>query len=338
VRSTGFRLIRLKISDLLEAMTLILDQFVGCMVGLASGDALGAPYEGGPIERLLWKLIGKTKDGHIRWTDDTQMALDLARSLLTDGGVCTKALASRFASNYRWSRGYGPGTAKVLKQIRRGAEWQTASKAVYPEGSYGNGAAMRAPVLALFFTNDEELLLQSARESSIVTHSHPIGIDAATMIAMATCLILHRVDPRELFSRLIATASTPEIRDRLILASSWIDSNACPAAREVAARLGNGVSAQTSCPTAIYIAVRHQHETFEKMIQFTIACRGDVDTIGAMAGALWGASAGSSKLPPIMLESRDEIAGIATLLFNRYQHNANKSGKDARQRAPSPDH
>jgi len=313
-------------------MKLTLDQFVGCMVGLATGDALGAPYEGGPVERFVWRLIGKTSDGRIRWTDDTQMSLDLASSLLTDCGVCQNALASRFAAGYRWSRGYGPGTAKVLKQIRRGATWQTASKAVYPEGSYGNGAAMRAPVLALFFTNDEKLLLQSARESSVVTHSHPIGIDAATMIAMATCLILHRVQPRELFGRLIANASTPEIRDRLTLAASWIDSNACPGAREVASQLGNGISAQTSCPTAIYIAVRHLNESFEKMLAFTIACRGDVDTIGAMAGALWGASAGSSKLPAIMLESRDEIADIATQLFNRYKQRADNQAVNGSRR------
>ena len=303
----------------LNAMNVTLEQFVGCMVGLATGDALGAPYEGGPVERFVWRLIGKTSDGRMRWTDDTQMTLDLASSLLTDCGVYQNALASRFASSYRWSRGYGPGTAKVLKQIRRGASWQTASTTVYPEGSYGNGAAMRAPVLALFYPNDEELLLQAARESSVVTHSHPIGIDAAMMIALATSCVLHRVDPRDLIARLIATASTPEIRDRLAVAASWIDSNASPAAGEVASRLGNGVSAQTSCPTAIYIAMRHLNESFEKMIAFTIACRGDVDTIGAMAGALWGASAGSSKLPAIMLESRDEIVGIGTQLFNRYQ-------------------
>jgi O-acetyl-ADP-ribose deacetylase (regulator of RNase III) len=134
------------------------------MVGLATGDALGAPHEGGPIERLLWKLIGKTSNRHLRWTDDTQMALDLARSLLTDGCVSPDALASRFASSYRWSRGYGPGTAKVLNQIRRGKSWQTASKSVYPEGSYGNGAAMRAPVLGLYFAGIN-LLWRSSEHS-----------------------------------------------------------------------------------------------------------------------------------------------------------------------------
>jgi len=126
------------------------DQFSGCLLGLATGDTLGAPYEGGPLERLVWRMIGRTSEGRLRWTDDTQMALDLATSLLEEDGVQPDAIAKRFASSYLWSRGYGPGAARVLKRIRRGERWEAASKAVYAEGSYGNGAAMRAPVLALF--------------------------------------------------------------------------------------------------------------------------------------------------------------------------------------------
>lgn len=306
----------------LKAMKLTLDQFVGCMVGLATGDALGAPHEGGPLERLLWKMIGKTSDGHIRWTDDTQMALDLACSLLTDDGIRPDALASRFASSYRWNRGYGPGTAKVLKQIRRGKSWQTANSSVYPDGSYGNGAAMRSPVLGLYFAGDTDAISRSTKESAVVTHSHPLGIEAAIVIALATNSFLLGVESQELLSYLISVSSRPEIRDRLAMAASWVNTNASPTPQEVASRLGSGVSAQTSCPTAIYVALRHRNETFERMMQFTIACRGDVDTIGAMAGALWGASRGSSELPSIPLESRDEIVKIGTQLFERYQRNA----------------
>lgn len=46
------------------------DQFAGCLLGLALGDALGAPFEGGWLERVLWWLIGITRDGAMRWTDD----------------------------------------------------------------------------------------------------------------------------------------------------------------------------------------------------------------------------------------------------------------------------
>ncbi len=36
------------------------DKFIGTFIGLSLGDALGAPYEGGFIERFLWKFFAKT--------------------------------------------------------------------------------------------------------------------------------------------------------------------------------------------------------------------------------------------------------------------------------------
>ena len=58
------------------------DKFIGTFIGLSLGDALGAPYEGGFIERFLWKFFSKTTTGKMRWTDDTQMSIDLAESIL----------------------------------------------------------------------------------------------------------------------------------------------------------------------------------------------------------------------------------------------------------------
>jgi len=100
------------------------DRFEGCLLGLALGDALGAPHEGGLLERCVWRLIGKTRQGEMRWTDDTQMSLDLAESLIAGGAVDPDDLARRFAGSYRWSRGYGPGAARILKRIGRGADWR----------------------------------------------------------------------------------------------------------------------------------------------------------------------------------------------------------------------
>ena len=95
-------------------------QYTGCFLGLALGDAYGAPYESGPVERLLWRWLGKTREGFQRWTDDTQMALDLAESLLTQGRFSSDDIARRFGASYRWDRGYGPAAARLLKGLRRG--------------------------------------------------------------------------------------------------------------------------------------------------------------------------------------------------------------------------
>jgi len=77
------------------------DRFEGCLLGLALGDALGARYEGGLAERLLWSFIASTTGGRVRWTDDTQMSVDIAESLLAKGGLDADDLALRFARSYR---------------------------------------------------------------------------------------------------------------------------------------------------------------------------------------------------------------------------------------------
>jgi poly(ADP-ribose) glycohydrolase ARH3 len=298
------------------------DQFTGCLLGLATGDALGAPHEGGPLERLVWRLIGRTADGCLRWTDDTQMALDLAESLLEQDGLHPDELARRFAVSYRWSRGYGPGAARVLKRIRRGHPWQQASTAVYAGGSYGNGAAMRAPVLALFFAGDRDGLIATARSSAAVTHAHPLGIEGAVLIALAAQALLEGRSAAQVLDVVQRACPAPQFSDRLRTVRSWIESEATPGPREVATALGNGITAPTSCPTALYLALRHLNAPFESMMEFIVAGRGDVDTIGAMAGALWGIANGPGRLPTIGLEARDRLVDVATRVFQRHQRSA----------------
>jgi ADP-ribosylglycohydrolase len=298
-------------------MAASLDQFAGCLLGLAMGDALGAPHEGGPLERLVWRFIGRTRNGELRFTDDTQMTLDLGESLLAAGGVSQVDLATRFAAGYRWSRGYGPGTARVLKRIRRGQSWQIASKTTYAGGSYGNGAAMRAPVLGLFFAREEDALAIAAQQTAEVTHAHPQAVAGAMLMAMATHMTLERKEPVYVVETLAGNCVEPPLVERLQLISSWLQANSRPEPREVAARLGNGVAAVLSCPTALYIALRHRNAPFEELMQFAIRCRGDVDTIAAMAGALWGAGNGIQRLPAAQIEGREMLENLAARLWNR---------------------
>jgi ADP-ribosylglycohydrolase len=55
------------------------------------------------------------------------------------------------------------------------------------------------------------------------------------------------------------------------------------------------------------------------MMHFIIECRGDVDTIGAMAGALWGIANGSGRLPAVDIEARSELVNIASRMFQRHE-------------------
>lgn len=137
------------------------------------------------------------------------------------------------------------------------------------------------------------------------------------MIALAAYSLLEGRDASQLLDVVQTQCSAPQFIERLETARSWIVSQEMPSAREVATKLGNGISAPTSCPTALYVALRHLKTSFEAMMEFIMACRGDVDTIGAMAGALWGIVNGAERLPRVRLEGREMLLDVANRLFQR---------------------
>lgn len=295
-----------------------LEKYQGCLLGLALGDALGAPYEGGPLERALWRLIGTTRQGEMRWTDDTQMSLDLAESLTERGGLDADDVARRFAASYHWSRGYGPGAARLLKRIRRGMAWQDANRSIYPDGSYGNGGAMRAPVIGLYFARRPDALLDAARTSASITHAHQLGIDGALLLASATALALAGEAPAALLRQAASRCRSEAFTMRAAAAAQWLETGAAPAARDVVRTLGNKISASESCVTALYAALRFRDQPFQDLLRFIADGSGDVDTIGAMAGAVWGAANGIGQLPAAQiarLEQRDRLMRAAAALY-----------------------
>ncbi len=296
------------------------DRFEGCLLGLALGDALGAPLEGGPLERLAWRLLGKTKTGEMRWTDDTQMSLDLAESLIAKGHLDEDDVARRFAASYRWSRGYGPGAAKLLKRIARGADWREANRSVYPDGSFGNGGAMRAPVVGLFYGERPGELQDAARRTAGITHAHPLGIEGSLLVASATAVALRSTRRQPIVEHVRSACELEPLKARLAIATGWLAHGEEPSAREVARQLGNGIAAAESCVSAVYLAERFIEDSFETLQNFVASCRGDVDTIGAMAGAVWGAANGAAALPRdrlAKLEQSDRIASVANELWRR---------------------
>ena len=293
-------------------------RFQGSVLGLALGDALGAPHEGGVLERLLWQMLGTTIEGHARWTDDTQMSLDLVDSLVARRSVDSDDIARRFAAGYRWSRGYGPGAAQVLKRIARGQDWRHANRAVFPEGSYGNGGAMRAPAIGLFLFRRLDELPDAVSLVSGITHAHALASEGALLVALATALALTGKSPHEITAKLGQACCLEPYASKLSIVNTWLPSGGTPTARQIANSLGNGIAAVESCVTAVYIALRFLGEPFLVMQQFVVTLGGDVDTIGAMAGAIWGAANGIDGLPAaelLKLEQKDRLMEAASALY-----------------------
>lgn len=177
---------------------------------------------------------------------------------------------------------------------------------------------MRAPVVGLFFACENEgSIAVAANDVAAVTHAHPLAREGAVLVALATALALNDEDATGITQTLIAWAKSPEYAVRLRKADSWLACDNAVSPREVAAELGNGTGAVDSCVTALYIALAFFKRPFDELLAFSFQLRGDVDTITAMASAIWGAARGLNELPEVrleLIEERDRLMALARSL------------------------
>ncbi|EPP19724.1 Adprhl2 protein [Vibrio fluvialis PG41] len=284
---------------------------LGVFVGLAIGDAYGAKHEGGVLERLYWKFVSKTSDGKIRYTDDTEMSIALARSLIKEGGLNLNNLALEFANGVTSHRGYGQGARKVLKKIRKGVDWKAASTSIYPSGSYGNGSAMRTPLLAVHFNKvSDEKFREIVDSCSSITHTHHFALEGARLIGFCVRFALNNDSNEKILEALLNESESNLYKDKLTIAKTYIENNQEVDKDTVAASLGNGIIAQESVVTAIYYALRFRELPLMDMLDAIYMLGGDTDTIGSMAGSIWGALNGYEKIEPDVANQVEYIEGI----------------------------
>jgi poly(ADP-ribose) glycohydrolase ARH3 len=270
-------------------------KFRGALLGTAVGDALGAPVEGRSME-MVRSVYDNEKEWEMvkgRYTDDTEMMIGVAESLIRNKGFNGADMANTFIQNYNANRGYGPGSTGALRLIREGERWDTASKKLFGgEGSYGNGAAMRIAPVGLFYYDDTDALRDAAYNSSMITHSHELGKAGAALQAFAIALAV-RGQKEGMLSELNEFAQNDVYKEKIRLIGMLLDK--APPKKEVIAKLGNGMAAFNSVPTAIYSFLHAG--SFEEGVVYAISLGGDTDTIGAMTGAISGAYYGDRAIP-----------------------------------------
>jgi len=281
-------------------------RFEGCLLGLAIGDALGAPFEGKPAEdmnrqyRNALDFIEDPPPGELRYTDATQMAIGVAESLVKCRRINERELGKRFAANYSPQRGYGAGSKVVLEAMLDGRDHKALAANHFPGGSFGNGAAMRVAPVGLMFRHNLKQLWKEARLSALPTHVHPLGIEGAQILALAVGIAstTDTFDREEFFTNLLGKCSSLEYRDPLRRAAQLSD------VRDLAL-LGNGIEATSSVVTAIAVFGLSPH-SYEETIGNAILLGGDTNTIGAMAGAISGAYLGHAAIPNHLLENLED--------------------------------
>ncbi len=311
------------------------DRFVGCLLGLAVGDALGAHFEGQSPDFLKRRyksaadLIENPPSGELWYTDDTQMAIGIAETLVACRGIDEVTLCSRFATNYLPQRGYGRGARVILDAMVEGRDHKWLAENHFPGGSFGNGAAMRVAPVGLLFRNDHDAVWEQARLSSLPSHIHPLGIEGAQIVALAVALASSTVelDRGSFFENLATRCMSVEYSQPLRRASRLEQ------VRDLA-MFGNGVKATDSAVTAI-ACFGLTPDSYEQAIGNAILLGGDTDTIAAMAGAISGAYLGIHAVPVHLLDNlegrsqgRTYIEQLARKLYQRHVDAENKKFGD----------
>ena len=170
----------------------IRDRFRGCLLGLATGDALGTTLEFKPpgTFRPIDDMVGggtfRLKPG--QWTDDTSMALCLATSLLEKGSFDPVDQMQRYV---RWrDEGYlsstgrcfdiGGTVSQALRRFVATGEPYAGSTDPY---SAGNGSLMRLAPVPMFYAHDAAEAIERSADSSRTTHGAQEAVDACRYYA-----------------------------------------------------------------------------------------------------------------------------------------------------------
>jgi ADP-ribosyl-[dinitrogen reductase] hydrolase len=265
----------------------------GLIIGAAVGDALGAPFEfergGTYAERFPSSELGGIGEmiggGSFNWspaefTDDTQMALALALSIVENNG---------FDPDHVWTywRSWAQSASDIGNTTRHALsfdDWRDVSHP-RPESTAANGALMRAFPLALLDLPREELqriVLQQGQ----MTHAHLSASWGAWLGLSMMHSAVHGNDPFETLDQDLEQMP-PDLAEKFepLLTSEW---------EPTSNRINNG--SVWGCLADAVWAVRNS-QSFEEAVVNAVNLGDDADTVGCVAGALAGAMYGIQAIP-----------------------------------------
>ena len=254
----------------------------GALLGQVIGDSLGSLVEGKPapeIAQLYPEGLRELADGGVykllagQPTDDSEMAITLARALVRD----RKHDPERVLDAYRtWltSRPVDVGMTTERGLLGRG-----------DAQSESNGSLMRVSPLGIWAAGDARRAAKAARADSALTHPNPVCVEACAGYAAAIAVGVGGGDRNAMLEAALEHSSGPA-RAAIMLGGT------STAPSDFFTRQGSALVALQNAFYALF------HESFEAGLVRTVGQGGDTDTNAAIAGALLGAAQGREAVPP----------------------------------------
>lgn len=300
------------------------ERFRGCLLGLATGDALGTTLEFKPLGSFnqIQDMVGggpfNLAPG--QWTDDTSMALCLAESLIECQDFDPKDQMKRYLKwhqeGHLSSTGFcfdiGNTVKSALMRFERSGQRYSGSDDPF---TAGNGSIMRLAPVPMFYATDAQMAIEKSKDSSRTTHGAIQAVDACRYFGSLLVGALNGTPKEILLSRLFcpiegywdAAPLTPEIND---IACGSYKRRQPPQIR------GTGYVVQ-SLEAALWAF--YNTNTFHEGCLAAVNLGDDADTTGAVYGQFAGAYYGENEIPESWrskLAFRDLIISYAEQLYS----------------------
>ena len=291
------------------------DRYRGALLGLAVGDALGAPVEfmrPGTFDPVT-EIMGGGPHGLMpgEWTDDTSMALCLAESLIQCRGFDAKDQLERYV---RWWRNGHLSSTGLCFNI--GLTTRAALEAYQDTGepsglsspeSAGNGSIMRLAPIPMYYALSMDEAVENAARSSATTHAAVEAVSACRFMAAIIVRALWGADKEEILAPAVTEGLSDAVRS-VAFGSFRIFSP--PHIR------GSGYVVE-SLEAALWAF--HNSDNFADGACLAVNLGEDSDTTGAVYGQIAGAYYGASAIPSHWIEvlaHRNLITDFADQLYD----------------------
>lgn len=279
---------------------------LGCLLGVAVGDAIGLPTErlsrakalrmhrGGLRHRLLF--------GRGMFSDDTEHTLMAAAALIRHPADAA-AFQCSLGRSLRWwllalPAGVGISTAKAVLRLWIGFSPQRAGIS-----SAGNGAAMRSAIFGACFAHDAETRRAMALASCRLTHTGPRAEESAHLVSEAAALAARHIATPEVLRSLRQWLQSQEMTERYAMLETALQRG--DSVPDFASQIGCGYGvsgfAPNSVAVALYAWLRYRGD-YARIVTEVILCGGDTDSVAAIAGGIAGAEAGEAGIPALWVQ------------------------------------
>ncbi|MFN8595633.1 MAG: ADP-ribosylglycohydrolase family protein [Anaerolineae bacterium] len=304
------------------------ERYLGCLLGLAVGDAVGttlefeAPGTFTPITDLIGGGPFDLKPGE--WTDDTSMALCLAESLIERPTFDPIDQLERYVR--WWREGYLSSNGvcfdiggTVRSALTRYMQTHEAYCGSTDPNTAGNGSLMRLAPVPMRYAPDPIAAIERSGESSRTTHGAPAAIDACRYFGGLIVGALRGATKDDLLSSRYAPIPNYWTDHPLHVAIDDIARGSFKAKQPPAIK-GTGYVVN-SLEAALWAF--HHSESFRDGCLLAVNLGDDADTTGAIYGQLAGAYYGVAAIPiewRSKLAQRDLIESFADRLWQLAAH------------------